>query len=247
MEVTMTSPPDTPAASGQKVRTSLSHPLRIDVLQPHWSSGLIGMTICPGKKGESVFGAAWDRDLVTDLGEISAWGADCVVTLMEDFEFSMLGIPDFSAVMAAQPFDWLHLEIRDADVPDRRFETAWPAAREAVLAVLERGGKVLVHCRGGLGRTGLVVARLLVEQGMAAEEAIRLTREARHGAIETRAQERHVLAIAPLSGSTYESDDGSVPEAVLDQLRKAVPQDQLSNVSSSLVPEASPPKESKGD
>lgn len=191
----MTFPSDTPAASGQKVRTSLSHPLRIDVLQPTWSPGLIGMTICPGKKGESVYGAAWDRDLVTDLEAITSWGADCVVSLMEDFEFAMLGIPDFAAIMAAQPFDWLHLEIRDADVPDHRFETAWPTARARVLAILERGGRVLVHCRGGLGRTGLVVARLLVKQGMAAEEAIRLTRAVRQGTIETIAQEQHVLAL----------------------------------------------------
>jgi protein-tyrosine phosphatase len=157
------------------------------------------MTICPGKKGESVYGAAWDRDLATDLDAIEAWGAECVVTLMEDFEFAMLGIPDFPSVMAAQSFEWLHLEIRDADVPDHRFESAWPLAREKLLAVLERGGRVLVHCRGGLGRTGLMVARLLVEQGMAAEEAIRLTRSVRQGAIETKAQERHVLALVPLT------------------------------------------------
>lgn len=206
----MTFPPDTPAASGQKVRTSQSHPLRIDVLRGPWSSGIIGMTICPGKKGESVYGAPWGRDLVTDLEAISAWGADCVVTVMEDFEFAMLGIPDFAAVMAAQPFEWLHLEIRDADVPDERFESAWPTARARVLAVLDRGGKVLVHCRGGLGRTGLVVARLLVEQGMGAEEAIRLTREVRQGAIETNAQERHVLALASLVGAACEPDDSQV-------------------------------------
>lgn len=165
------------------------------------------MTICPGKKGESVYGAAWDRDLATDLEAIKAWGAECVVTLMEDFEFPRLGIPGFRSVMAAQAFDWLHLEIRDADVPDDRFKSAWPTARARVLAVLGRGGKVLVHCRGGLGRTGLVVARLLVEQGMAAEEAIRLTREVRQGAIETNAQERHVLGLASLVGAACEPDD----------------------------------------
>lgn len=193
----MAIPPDAPGAAGQKVRTSQSHPLRVDVLQAPWGPGLIGMTICPGKKGESVYGAAWDRDLATDLEAIKAWGAECVVTLMEDFEFPMLGIPDFPAVMAVQPFEWLHLEIRDADVPDGRFETAWPLAREKLLAVLERGGRVLVHCRGGLGRTGLVVARLLVEQGLPPDEAIRQTRAVRLGAIETREQERHVLGLIP--------------------------------------------------
>ena len=45
------------------------------------------------------------------------------------------------------------------------------------------GGKVLIHCRGGLGRAGLVAALLLVEEGVSPPEAIRRVRAARPGAI----------------------------------------------------------------
>jgi hypothetical protein len=44
----------------------------------------------------------------------------------------------------------------------------------AVSAVLDRGGRVYLHCRAGIGRTGTVVACLLVEQGLSADEALAL-------------------------------------------------------------------------
>ena len=53
---------------------------------------------------------------------------------------------------------------------------------------LRSGGDVLVHCKGGLGRAGMIAARLLVELGMAPEQAIREVRRARKGAIETPSQ-----------------------------------------------------------
>jgi ADP-ribosyl-[dinitrogen reductase] hydrolase len=51
----------------------------------------------------------------------------------------------------------------------------------------------LIHCRGGLGYTGMIAARLLVELGMDAHDAIAAVRRVRPGAIETGAQEQHVL------------------------------------------------------
>jgi ADP-ribosyl-[dinitrogen reductase] hydrolase len=59
------------------------------------------------------------------------------------------------------------------------------------------GGRVLVHCRGGLGRAGTVAACLLVELGVAPQDAIRRVRAARPNAIETAAQERYILGYRP--------------------------------------------------
>ena len=67
-------------------RTSLSHPLRIDTVSA--GAGCIGMTFSPGKKGPSVFGDSWDRDLEADLVVITAWRPTVVVTLIEAEEFN---------------------------------------------------------------------------------------------------------------------------------------------------------------
>jgi len=39
---------------------------------------------------------------------------------------------------------------------------------------LQQGGKVYVHCRAGIGRTGTVAATWLVSQGLTGEEALQL-------------------------------------------------------------------------
>ena len=59
---------------------------------------------------------------------------------------------------------------------------------------LRGGGRVVVHCRGGIGRAGTVASRLLVELGLCApEEALARVRTARPACVETWEQERHVL------------------------------------------------------
>lgn len=183
------------------VRTSDSHPLRINRLDVPGMPGVFGMTFCPGKKSDSIYGGNWDRDLDKDLAAIRDSGAGALLTLLEDHEFELLGVPQFPAVMQTQPFQWHYLQIRDSDVPDDRFEANWPAVRAQLADVLKNGEMVVVHCRGGLGRTGLVVARFLVEEGMAPDDAIGLVRAVRPGAIETWEQENHVRGL-PVGATT---------------------------------------------
>jgi len=53
-----------------------------------------------------------------------------------------------------------------------------------------RNGKVTVHCRGGNGRTGTVLAAFSMKtQGITAQEAIKEIRKTRRWSVETREQE----------------------------------------------------------
>lgn len=179
------------------IRTSGTHPLQIDELPVPGAGGIVGMTFCPGKSGTSVFGPPWRRDLAADLAAIRAWDAAVVVTLMEAHEFAQLDLLEFPQIMRREPFRWLMLPIRDLHPPEEGFERQWEHVRGRLHAELLAGRKVLLHCRGGLGRTGTVAARILVEFGVAPHEAIRLVRAARPGTIETAGQEEHVLNYRP--------------------------------------------------
>jgi ADP-ribosyl-[dinitrogen reductase] hydrolase len=165
------------------IRTSLTHPIRVDALPV--AGGLLGLTFCPGKHGDSLNGAQWARDLETDLAALKAWGAGLVVTLMERHEFASLRVPDLDLRVRAYGMTWVHLPIPDQGVPGGAFSVAWPNVREELLSHLTSGGRVVLHCRGGLGRTGLVAAVLLIEAGMAQDDAIRAVRSVRPRAIET--------------------------------------------------------------
>lgn len=173
-------------------RTSASHPLLIDEIA--CGAGLIGMTFCPGKQGDSVFGAPWARDLDVDLAVIAAWRPAAVVTLMEDHEFDLLGVGGLGVAIEAAGVEWHHLPIRDLGAPDERFERCWLYAGHVLRTHLRAGRRVLVHCRGGRGRTGLLAGQLLAEFGVEPSEAVRRVRAAREGAIETPAQLSYVVS-----------------------------------------------------
>jgi protein-tyrosine phosphatase len=85
--------------------------------------------------------------------------------------------------------DWRHLPIGDCSVPTLSFEKDWEKHGKEIRSLLRSGGDVVVHCKGGLGRAGMIAARLLVELGMSPDQAIREVRRARKGAIETSDQE----------------------------------------------------------
>ncbi len=176
-------------------RTSQNSPLRIDTIPLPGKRGHIGMTLCPGKKDCGNSGTAWDRDLAADLDAITTWGAYAVVTLLEEFELEMLGISNLPSLLRERGIEWHHLPIRDVDIPDHAFEEKWLTSGDRIKSILTYGGKVLLHCRGGIGRTGTIAARLLVEFGFKPSDAVALVRETRPGTIETPAQEQYVLKL----------------------------------------------------
>ena len=74
------------------IRTSKTHPLRIDAVDAGARRGLIGITFAPGKHDRFAFGGPWARDLAQDLDAIEKWKSRAVVTLIEPREMSDLCI-----------------------------------------------------------------------------------------------------------------------------------------------------------
>jgi ADP-ribosyl-[dinitrogen reductase] hydrolase len=134
-----------------------------------------------------------ERDLAVDLDTVRDWGAAAVITLVEPKELTLLKVERLGEEVLHRNMVWFHLPIVDASIPDQRFEQEWEIAGEEVRALLRGGRDALVHCRGGLGRAGMIAARLLVELGMEPAEAIARVRAVRPGAIETPEQKRFVL------------------------------------------------------
>ena len=174
--------------------TSTSNPLRIAEITVGTAGGRIGITFAPGKQQPDGLTAAHQRNLGADLDVIAAWNAAAVVTLVEAHELDSLGIAALGVEIQRRYMQWHHWPIQDYGVPDETFEAAWSARSAMLRSLLACGGRVLVHCKGGLGRAGTVSARLLVESGMPPGDAIRAVRAVRPRAIETRPQEVWVRA-----------------------------------------------------
>ncbi len=175
-------------------RTSLTHPLRVDYIKlPQWR-GRLGMTFCPGKCSDGLYGAPWQRDLVVDIEALEAEPVHTLITLMEEHEFALLKVPEFAAAMGNSRLEWWHLPVKDMNTPGKAFEELWAQYGEKLQALLQDGQAVVLHCRGGIGRTGMLAARILVEAGVTPAEAVATVRRVRAHTIETYAQEYYVLA-----------------------------------------------------
>lgn len=172
----------------REARTSQTHPLQIAQVSAGPACGRIGITFCPGKHDLLAATGAWRRDLEIDLDAISAWGAKLVLTLVEPAELRSLKVAHLGKEIQSRGIAWRHLPIADYSVPSETFEQQWVEQGREIRTLLRAGDDVLVHCKGGLGRAGMIAARLLVELGMEPGDAIRCVRRARKGAIETPSQ-----------------------------------------------------------
>lgn len=148
------------------------------------------MTHCPGRNGVDGSGRHWQRNLDADLASIAAWGATWLVSLVESAEFERLGVAALPQKVQAQKLSWLHVPIRDMQAPQTATNHAWRAGQTDILDALARGESVVFHCAAGLGRTGTMVAAILIDNfGMDPDSAIALVRTQRPGTIESHVQE----------------------------------------------------------
>lgn len=172
-----------------------SDSLRIDAVELPRVSGRLGLCACPGwrhgSEPESV-----DERLRRDIQTMRAFGAVGLVSLMQQREMTRLGIDALPQHLHRAGLWWKHLPIADMGVPDPDFEDAWREHGASIRDTLARGEHVVMHCWAGLGRTGTLAARVLVEFGLQPEAAILRVRHARPGAIQTRGQQNYVLRLA---------------------------------------------------
>lgn len=169
--------------------------LSIDSLPVPGLPGLLGLSRCPGSDFMQVL--ARDRALRSDLSAIQGWGAAGVLTLNEGGELAMLGLDNLGEAVEDSGMAWWHCPIPDFAAPGPRFEETWQTVGPAVYRLLGEGERVLLHCLAGLGRTGTVAARILIEQGLDPEEALSRVRQARPGAVQSEEQWQYLLACRP--------------------------------------------------
>lgn len=169
--------------------------LIIDSVRVPNGTGYIGFSACPGCQRSPFSGQEMNRDLDRDLEAIGQWGAMGVVTLIEAHEMEAFGVLTLPERTELYDMWWLHLPISDMCAPNGDFEARWADESPNLHRILSVGGRVLLHCWAGLGRTGMVAARILIERGVAPRDAIKRVRAARPGAIQTNQQEDYLLRL----------------------------------------------------
>lgn len=138
--------------------------------------------------------------------EIGAWRrADIktVLSLLTPPEQQSLDLSEEPAEAVSQGIAFRSLPIEDRQTPTNAAEVS--KAIEELTRDLAHGKNVLIHCRQGIGRAGLIAACLLVNAGQSPDEAMATVTAARRVPIpETAAQRDWIIhyAAAPARSSS---------------------------------------------
>ncbi|QIE46842.1 protein phosphatase [Pseudohalocynthiibacter aestuariivivens] len=143
------------------------------------AGGILALAPLPGRSD----------DYAADLAHLRDWRPALVISMTTMAEMQAEGAGDFGQDVQDMGSRWVHLPVEDFGTPNRDQQEAWQAASRAALAALSGGGRVLIHCRGGCGRSGMVALRLMIEAGETPDAALARLRAVRSCAVETAAQE----------------------------------------------------------
>ena len=137
--------------------------------------GTLALSAMPGRT----------RQYHADWQVLKAWNPKLVISMTEQSEMDCKGAGSLGLDLADAGVDWLHLPVRDYGVPEHM---DWDGVRKQVFQVLSENERVLVHCFGGCGRSGMMALRLMIASGEDCEAALARLRAVRPCAVETDAQ-----------------------------------------------------------
>jgi protein-tyrosine phosphatase len=129
-----------------------------------------------------------------DVAEIVALNCACVLTLSPQEELIRHGADRLSSLLVDEGIEWLHFPIDDYAVPLPSQDQAWSQLSKRLHHHLNNNLTILIHCYAGIGRSGMIALRLLVEQGVNPDEALNQIRNVRPGAVEQPAQYEWAIA-----------------------------------------------------
>jgi protein-tyrosine phosphatase len=178
----------------REVRTSDSHPLAVAWIPLDTAPGTLGIAMAPGRRGPMHFSrASWDRDLHADLRRLRhVHRCEILVTLVPADELDELGLATLDEAVMVHGIAHRRLGVVDGSVPTPDQDAAVLDLVDEMRDALLAGRTVVLHCRAGFGRSGMLAALLVASLWELPAAAIARVRAAQPRAVETVQQEHYV-------------------------------------------------------
>jgi protein-tyrosine phosphatase len=165
--------------------TNENRELRLGWLTPDNSPvpSRLGMTLCPGRRDHG-------RNLEEDIAVMKREGVKVLLGLLTEDELKWAGVPNIAEACEAAGIRYIHEPIADQGIPS--LDEGKRIATE-IGGLLAKGVPTVIHCVGGLGRTGTLASLVLTDHGSTADEALNVIRSIRGPrAVESKLQEDFV-------------------------------------------------------
>ncbi|MFZ6678420.1 protein-tyrosine phosphatase family protein [Undibacterium sp. Tian12W] len=119
-----------------------------------------------------------------------------MVSLLETHEIRDLGLLTAPDLCAANQINFMHYPIKDKGLP-----SSFSVTQRLVVQLHDdilHGNNIVIHCRAGIGRIGLLVAAALIRRGLAANAALAMISKA--GAVTVPDTEEQIDLAEQVSG-----------------------------------------------
>jgi len=136
-------------------------------------------------------GGKW---LAEDLQHLRDAEVEVLVSLLPETEAEELELSQEAELCRLNGIKFVWFPISDFDMPGSFAEAQLQIAH--ISGFLAQGKNVVIHCRGGVGRSGMIAASVLSMRGISPEDAFSLIAAARGCAVPETAEQRNwVLAL----------------------------------------------------
>jgi len=115
----------------------------------------------------------WIEDEFIGLNRL---GVTKVVSLLESHEQIEVGLGSEKALCEKNTIEYESFPIPDRGLPNTKAANQFVSK---LASEVSKGKHVVIHCRAGIGRTGIIAGGVLVKLGIAPKEALALISESR--------------------------------------------------------------------
>jgi len=113
-----------------------------------------------------------DHALAGEIDFLMAEGVDLVVSFLELAEAKLLGLGQEGRLCLERNIDFVSYPIQDYGVPDSA--ASYLKLCSFLLDKIKEGKRVVVHCHGGIGRSSVVAAGVLMKSGCEMDQVFEL-------------------------------------------------------------------------
>jgi protein-tyrosine phosphatase len=165
-------------------------------VNPYWINAQgIRLAIVARPRGQD-----WLPD---DIELLRRAGIDVIVSALSPPETEELGLLEEAECCRTNGIQFISFPIEDRSVPSS--STSFSELLDSLKTSLAEGKAVGVHCRAGIGRSSLIAAALLIQNGLSPETAFLTIQEARGCPVPDTLEQRNWV-------ERYRGADASTPD-----------------------------------